>query len=83
MTKIVVTHQPFEVPEGRDNRNLVGRAAFAPASAETFRHTPDGRARLSDEVAAGVTFGHGSRALQPDDPTRRTGPERRQGRPRK
>lgn len=50
------------------------RAAFAFASAETFRHTPDGRARLSDEVAAGITFEHGSRALQPDDPTRPAGP---------
>ena len=29
MTKIVVTHHPFELPEGVDARNLVGRAAQA------------------------------------------------------
>ena len=50
-------------------------ASFTPASAETFQHTPDGWARLPDEVAAGITFEHRSRALQPDDPARSPAPE--------
>ena len=155
VTKIVVTHHPFDVPEGHDERDLVGRAAramealarcgadlllaghlhvgrtghtatrykikghsalvvqagtatstrhrgetnsfnvvrvkhpyvnverlvwqseratFTPASAETFQHTPDGWARLPDEVAAGITFEHRSRALQPEGPAGPAGP---------
>jgi 3',5'-cyclic AMP phosphodiesterase CpdA len=138
VTKIVVTHHPFDVPEGHDVDDLVGRAAmamealarcgadlllaghlhvghtghtaerykieghsalvvqagtatstrhrgeansfnvvrvqhphvqverlvwqrergeFAPASSETFTHTPDGWRRIPDETAADVIFG--------------------------
>lgn len=41
---------------------------FKPASSETFRHTPDGWTRLSDEVAAGITFADGGTGLQPSIP---------------
>jgi 3',5'-cyclic AMP phosphodiesterase CpdA len=43
-------------------------ATFKPGPAETFRHTPDGWARLSDEVAAGVTFDEEGTGLQPSIP---------------
>jgi 3',5'-cyclic AMP phosphodiesterase CpdA len=39
--------------------------AFRPGPAETFTHTPDGWARLTDEVAAGVTFDEDGTGLQP------------------
>lgn len=42
--------------------------AFKPASSETFHHTPDGWTRLSDEVAAGITFAHDTTGLQPSIP---------------
>ena len=146
VTKIVVTHHPFDVPAGHDADDLVGRAAlamealarcgadlllaghlhvgrtghtaerykiaghsalvvqagtatstrhrgeansfnvvrvqhpyvqverlawqpdavrFAPASSETFQHTPDGWARLTDEAAAGISFDQHAGPLQP------------------
>jgi hypothetical protein len=43
-------------------------ARFSPASTETFRHTPDGWVRLSDEVAAGIVFDKQSDGLQSNDP---------------
>ncbi len=39
---------------------------FRPASSETFKHTPDGWSRLSDEVAAGIAFDEEGTGLQPD-----------------
>jgi 3',5'-cyclic AMP phosphodiesterase CpdA len=42
--------------------------AFKPGPAETFRHTPEGWARLSDEVAAGIAFDEEGTGLQPDTP---------------
>lgn len=147
VTKIVVTHHPFDLPEGHDEREIVGRArmaiealaacgadlllaghlhishtgqtalryktpghsalvvqagtatstrgrgesnsfnvirikhphvhierrvwqpeggVFRPASSETFKHTPDGWSRLSDEVAAGIAFDEQGTGLQPD-----------------
>ncbi len=147
VTKMVVTHHPFDLPEGGDEREIVGRAAsaiealadcgadillaghlhlshtgqtavryktpghsalvvqagtatstrgrgesnsfnvirikhphvqverrvwqpegaaFRAANAETFRHTPDGWSRLSDEVAAGIAFDEEGTGLQPD-----------------
>jgi 3',5'-cyclic AMP phosphodiesterase CpdA len=147
VVKIVVTHHPFDVPEGTDVREIVGRAsmamealaacgadlllaghmhvsrtghtaerykiqghsalyvqagtatsdrvrggesnsfnlvrlkhpyiqverrtwdaearAFRPGLAETFMHAPEGWARLTDEVAAGVTFDEHGTGLQP------------------
>lgn len=44
------------------------RTRFAPASSETFTHMPDGWVRLSDEVAAGITFAEESDGLQSNDP---------------
>ena len=44
------------------------RAAFAPASNESFRHTPDGWVRLTDEVAAGIAFDKKSDGLQSNQP---------------
>ena len=41
-------------------------AAFRAANAETFRHTPGGWSRLSDEVAAGIAFDEEGTGLQPD-----------------
>ncbi len=151
MVKIIVTHHPFELPEGHDQDDLVGRAKmamaamaecgadvllaghlhvghtghtaerykiaghsalvvsagtatstrargetnsfnllrvnhpyveveryswqtqtnrFAPASAEHFQHTDGGWKRLSDEVAAGITYAEGSDALQPHIPSK-------------
>ena len=147
VTKIVVTHHPFDLPEGHDEREIVGRArmaiealaacgadlllaghlhishtghtalryktpghsalvvqagtatstrgrgesnsfnvirikhphvnierrvwhpeggVFRPASSETFKHKPDGWSRLSDEVAAGISFDEEGTGLQPD-----------------
>ncbi|MDT7781220.1 MAG: hypothetical protein QOC99_3732 [Acidobacteriota bacterium] len=43
-------------------------AVFRPANAETFRHTPEGWVRLSDEVAAGITFDEDGTGLQPSIP---------------
>ena len=43
-------------------------AAFRPANAETFRHTPGGWERLPEEVAAGITFDEGGTGLQPHIP---------------
>jgi 3',5'-cyclic AMP phosphodiesterase CpdA len=147
VVKVVVTHHPFDLPAGADEREIVGRAAmamealaacgvdlllaghmhigqtghtaerykirghsalyvqagtatsnrvrggesnsfnlvrlkhpyiqverrtwdaaartFRPGLAETFTHTPDGWARLTDEVAAGVTFDEVGTGLQP------------------
>ncbi|MFL6283728.1 MAG: metallophosphoesterase family protein [Pyrinomonadaceae bacterium] len=147
VVKVVVTHHPFDLPEGADEREIVGRAAmamealaacgvdlllaghmhigqtghtaeryriqghsalyvqagtatsnrvrggeansfnlirfkhpyiqverrtwdagsrtFRPGLAETFTHTSDGWARLTDEVAAGVTFDEVGTGLQP------------------
>lgn len=150
MTKIIVTHHPFDLPEGHDSRELVGRAElamqalascgadvllaghlhightghtaarykieghsalvisagtatstrsrgepnsfnliriqhpyikverltwqaeakrFAPSSSENFEHTKDGWKRLSDEVAAGITFAEETDGLQPHVPS--------------
>lgn len=147
VTKIVVTHHPFDLPEGHDEREIVGSAraaiealaacgvdillaghlhvshtthtavryktpghsalvvqagtatstrgrgesnsfnvirikhphvqierrvwqpegaSFRAANAETFRHTPEGWSRLSDEVAAGIAFDEEGTGLQPD-----------------
>lgn len=44
---------------------LPDSSAFKPASSETFRHTPEGWTRLSDEVAAGITFATDNANLQP------------------
>jgi 3',5'-cyclic AMP phosphodiesterase CpdA len=41
---------------------------FSHANAETFRHTPDGWVRLTDEVAAGITFDEEGTGLQPNIP---------------
>jgi 3',5'-cyclic AMP phosphodiesterase CpdA len=41
---------------------------FRHANAETFRHTPDGWVRLSDEVAAGIAFDEEGTGLQPNIP---------------
>jgi 3',5'-cyclic AMP phosphodiesterase CpdA len=149
LTKIIVTHHPFDLPEGHADRDLLGRARmamealascgadlllaghlhvshtghtaerykikghsalvvqagtatstrgrgetnsfnvirvkhphvnvqrlswqperklFAPASTETFKHTPDGWVRLTDEVAAGIVFDERSGGLQSNDP---------------
>jgi 3',5'-cyclic AMP phosphodiesterase CpdA len=149
-TKIIVTHHPFDLPEGHDQRELVGRAElamqalascgadvllaghlhvghtaqtatrykieghsalvisagtatstrsrgepnsfnvvriqhpyikverhswqaetgrFTPSSSEAFEHTKDGWKRLSDEVAAGITFAEDSDSLQPHVPS--------------
>ncbi len=149
VVKIVVTHHPFDVPEGADEREVVGRAeaamealaacgadvllaghlhvshtghtakryriaghsalvvqagtatstrgrgetnsfnilrlkhphinvqrlawrddqqTFTLASSEHFHHTPDGWVRLSDEVAAGITYDEQSDAMQPHVP---------------
>jgi 3',5'-cyclic AMP phosphodiesterase CpdA len=147
VVKVVVTHHPFDLPAGADEREIVGRAAmamealaacgadlllaghmhtgqtghtaerykikghaalyvqagtatsnrvrggeansfnvvrlkhpyiqverrtwhadarsFRPGPAETFMHTPDGWARLTDETAAGVTFDEDGTGLQP------------------
>lgn len=147
VVKVVVTHHPFDLPEGADEREIVGRAAmamealaacgadlllaghmhvghtghtaerykikghsalyvqagtatssrvrdgeansfnlirlkhpyiqverrtwdeaartFRTGPAETFMHTPEGWARLTDEVAAGVTFDEDGTGLQP------------------
>lgn len=147
VTKVVVTHHPFDLPEGHDEREIVGRArmamkalaecgadlllaghlhishtgqtalryktpghsalvvqagtatstrgrgesnsfnvirvkhphihierrvwqpeggVFRPSNSETFKHTPDGWSRLSDEVAAGISFDEEGTGLQPD-----------------
>jgi 3',5'-cyclic AMP phosphodiesterase CpdA len=42
--------------------------AFRTGPAETFMHTPDGWARLTDETAAGVTFDEQGTGLQPSMP---------------
>jgi len=150
--KVVVTHHPFDLPPGHDEREIVGRAAlamealascgadlllaghlhvghaghtaeryqignhsalfvqagtatstrvrgdesnsfnvirvkrphiqverrvwrpetesFAHGPAETFRRTPEGWARLTDEVAAGVAFDEEGAGLQPHVPAR-------------
>jgi 3',5'-cyclic AMP phosphodiesterase CpdA len=149
-TKIIVTHHPFDLPEGHDRRELVGRAElamqalascgadvllaghlhvghtgqtaarykieghsalvisagtatstrsrgepnsfnvlriqhpyikverhswqaettrFTPSSSEAFEHTKEGWKRLSDEVAAGITFAEDSDSLQPHVPS--------------
>ncbi len=149
VVKIVVTHHPFDVPEGADERDVVGRAeaamtalaacgadvllaghlhvshtghtakryriaghsalvvqagtatstrgrgetnsfnvlrlkqphinvqrlawrddqqTFTLAASEHFQHTPDGWTRLSDEVAAGLTYAEQSDAMQPHVP---------------
>jgi 3',5'-cyclic AMP phosphodiesterase CpdA len=47
--------------------------AFKPGPAETFRRTSDGWARLTDEVAAGVTFDEGGAGLQPSIPAKAAG----------
>ena len=44
--------------------------AFRPGPAETFRRTPGGWARLTDEVAAGVTFDEDGTGLQPNIPAK-------------
>ncbi len=44
------------------------RGAFTPAASEHFQHTPDGWARLSDEVAAGISYTDSTDALQPHAP---------------
>ena len=44
------------------------RAEFAPSSNENFQHTADGWVRITDEVAAGITFDEKSDVLQPTDP---------------
>ncbi|HZT58063.1 MAG TPA: metallophosphoesterase [Pyrinomonadaceae bacterium] len=44
--------------------------AFRPGPAETFRRTPEGWARLTDEVAAGVAFDEDGAGLQPNIPAR-------------
>jgi 3',5'-cyclic AMP phosphodiesterase CpdA len=44
------------------------RKAFAPASDESFRHTPDGWVRLTPEVAAGIVFAEESDGLQSNKP---------------
>ncbi|HYO90548.1 MAG TPA: metallophosphoesterase family protein [Pyrinomonadaceae bacterium] len=150
MTKIIVTHHPFDLPEGHDEDELVGRsemamqalascgadvllaghlhvshtghtaerykieghsalvisagtatstrsrgetnsfnlirinhpyirvermswqaeaARFSPSLAESFEHTKHGWKRLSDEVAAGLTFAEESGGLQPHIPS--------------
>lgn len=150
MTKIIVTHHPFDVPEGHDQSELVGRAElamralascgadvllaghlhvghtghtaerykieghsalvisagtatstrsrgeansfnvvriqhpyirverltwqaetkrFTPSSSENFEHTTKGWKRLSDEVAAGLTFAEETDGLQPHIPS--------------
>jgi 3',5'-cyclic AMP phosphodiesterase CpdA len=150
VTKIIVTHHPFDLPEGQDEDELVGRAElamkalascgadvllaghlhightrhtaerykieghsalvisagtatsartrgeansfnllrihhpyimveryawqneterFALASSEHFEHTPEGWKRLSDEVAAGLTFADETDGLQPHIPS--------------
>ncbi len=48
-------------------------ATFRPGPAETFRHTSDGWVRVSDEVAAGVTFDEEGTGLQPHIPAETTG----------
>jgi 3',5'-cyclic AMP phosphodiesterase CpdA len=149
-TKIIVTHHPFDLPEGHDQRELVGRAElamralascgadvllaghlhvghtgqtatrykieghsalvisagtatstrsrgepnsfnllrihnpyikverhswqaeterFVPSSSEAFEHTKEGWKRLSDEVAAGITFAEETDGLQPHIPS--------------
>lgn len=149
VTKVVVTHHPFDLPAGHDEREIVGRARmametlaacgadlllaghlhvghtghtaerykisghsalfvqagtatstrgrgesnsfnvirvkhphmqverriwqtearhFAHGTAETFRHTPDGWVRLTEEVAAGITFDEDGTGLQPSIP---------------
>jgi 3',5'-cyclic AMP phosphodiesterase CpdA len=42
-----------------------GARAFRNGPAETFMHTPEGWSRLTDEVAAGVTFDEDGTGLQP------------------
>ena len=42
--------------------------SFARGPAETFRRTPEGWERLTDEVAAGVAFDEGGTGLQPHVP---------------
>lgn len=44
------------------------RASFAPSSNENFKHTADGWVRITDEVAAGITFDKKSDGLQSNDP---------------
>ncbi|MDT5262786.1 MAG: hypothetical protein QOC61_1790 [Acidobacteriota bacterium] len=44
------------------------RAAFTISSDESFRHTADGWARITPEVAAGITFDEKSDGLQPTVP---------------
>ncbi|HEX8176270.1 MAG TPA: metallophosphoesterase family protein [Pyrinomonadaceae bacterium] len=44
-------------------------ARFAPSLAESFEHTKGGWKRLSDEVAAGLTFAEESDGLQPHIPS--------------
>ena len=44
--------------------------SFTHGPAETFRRTPEGWARLTDEVAAGVTFDEEGTGLQPHVPAR-------------
>lgn len=43
---------------------------FTLAASEHFQHTPDGWVRLSDEVAAGITYDEQSAAMQPHVPAR-------------
>ena len=45
-----------------------GARDFRRGPAETFTHTPEGWARLTDEAAAGVTFDEGGTGLQPHVP---------------
>ncbi|HEV2761698.1 MAG TPA: metallophosphoesterase [Pyrinomonadaceae bacterium] len=42
------------------------RAGFAPGLSETFRHTPDGWARLPEEASAEFSFDEGTRSPRPD-----------------
>jgi 3',5'-cyclic AMP phosphodiesterase CpdA len=151
MTKVIVTHHPFDLPEGHDQDELVGRAElamqalascgadlllaghlhvghtgqtaerykieghsalvisagtatstrsrgeansfnlirihnpyvkveryswqpgterFVPSSSESFEHTDTGWKRLSDEVAAGITFAEETDGLQPHIPSK-------------
>jgi len=44
--------------------------SFTHGPAETFRRTPEGWARLTDEVAAGITFDEEGTGLQPHVPAR-------------
>ena len=61
-----INHPHIEVERHSWHADL-GR--FSPAVAEHFRHTPEGWKRLSDEVAAGITYAEESGGLQPHVPS--------------